>query len=230
MLLPKQFTGDSHISILYWCSFWFFDCYTVQYITIQFNTITFSYILIFRSFYFLSLSVFLSVSLSIPLSVYLFFLPACVCLFLSLSLSVSPSFLPLTVQGLEKEKVIDQGSGPAGHAEWLEQTERWRRTERTGRVACHSASPHKDKPRPSTEGAERERAHSESDKSRERDWPALLRHDAIYRKSFWMQRRVNTPKPSLFNRVISFTNHDMFVQFIQLYLYIIYNLFFYFFA
>lgn len=55
--------------------------------------------------------------------------------------------------------------------------------------ACLSASPHKDKPRSSAQGAERERAHSEPDKDRdvrERDWPALLRHDASYRKSVWM--------------------------------------------
>lgn len=39
-------------------------------------------------------------------------------------LFVSPSLLPLSAQGLEKEKVIDQDSGPAGHAERLEQTER----------------------------------------------------------------------------------------------------------
>lgn len=100
MLLPKQFTGDSHISILYWCSFWFFDCYTVQYITIQFNTITFSYILIFRSFYFLSLSVFLSVCflyffLSLFLSLFLFiFLSACLCLSFSLSLTFCLPLLP----------------------------------------------------------------------------------------------------------------------------------------
>lgn len=43
--------------------------------------------------------------------------------------------------------------------------------------ACHSASPHKDKPRSSAQEAERERAHSEPDKGsdvREQDWPALL--------------------------------------------------------
>lgn len=53
--------------------------------------------------------------------------------------------------------------------------------------ASRSASPHKDKPRSSAQGAARERDHSELEKSRdvrERDWPALLRHDASYRKSF----------------------------------------------
>lgn len=88
------------------------------------------------------LSFFLSFSSPVPLilclsffslSFYLsFVLTACLSVSLSLSpprsppsfLSASPSFLPLSVQGLEKEKVIDQGSGPAGQAVWLEQTER----------------------------------------------------------------------------------------------------------
>lgn len=67
-----------------------------------------------------------------------------------------------------------------------------RKTDRPSRPdmhACRSASPQKDKPRSSAQGAEIERAHSEPDKSSdvgERDWPALLRHDAIYRNSFWM--------------------------------------------
>lgn len=55
--------------------------------------------------------------------------------------------------------------------------------------ACHSASTDKHKPRSCAQGAGREKAHSETDKSRDvgkQESPALLRHEAIYRKPFWM--------------------------------------------
>lgn len=53
--------------------------------------------------------------------------------------------------------------------------------------ACHSASPHKDKPRSSAHGPQRERALSESDKGadiKEQEWHACCRLDDIYRKPF----------------------------------------------
>lgn len=43
---------------------------------------------------------------------------------ISLSVFLHPLFVPLRALGREEEKVIDQDSGPAGDAEWLEQTER----------------------------------------------------------------------------------------------------------
>lgn len=68
----------------------------------------------FKPYYYFKNSVQFSLSPSLSSIPFFLFLSSCLS---PLSFQSPPSFLPVSALGLEEEKVIDQGSRPAGHAE-----------------------------------------------------------------------------------------------------------------